>query len=72
MEQLLDRLQGGDRRWIGRVPDVVAELLGNPGLFGELITGMQHPDPVLRMRAADGAEKVSADRSQYPALRAPS
>jgi hypothetical protein len=72
MEQLLDRLHGGDRRSIGRVPEVVAEVLGNPGLFGELITGMEHPDPVVRMRAADAAENVSADRSQYPALRAPS
>ncbi len=65
MAQLLDRLQGGDRRSIGRVAEVVAEVLSNPDRFGELIAGMQHPDPVVRMRAADAAEKVSADHPDY-------
>jgi hypothetical protein len=61
----LDKLHGGDRRSIGRVPEVVADVLSNPWLFGELIAGMQHLDPVVRMRAADAAEKVSADHPDY-------
>jgi len=65
MGHLLDKLHGGDRRSIGRVPEVVAEVLSKPDLFGELITGMQHLDPVVRMRAADAAEKVSAEHPDY-------
>jgi hypothetical protein len=61
----VDKLQGGDRRSIGRVPEVVAEVLSHPDLFGELMMGMQHPDPVVRMRAADAAEKVSAKHPDY-------
>ncbi len=40
-------------------------MLSNPGLFAELMVGMQHPDPVIRMRAADAAEKVSARHPDY-------
>lgn len=65
MEQLLDKLQGGDRRSIGRVPEVVEEVLCNLSLFGELTAGIQHHDPVVRMRAADAAEKVSAAHPDY-------
>jgi len=65
VSHLLDKLQGGDRRSIGRVPEVVAEVLSNPDRFGELMTGMQHPDPVVPMRAADAAEKVSAEHPDY-------
>jgi hypothetical protein len=65
VSQIADKLQGGDRRSIGRVPEVVAEVLSNPDLFGELMAGMQHPDTVVRMRAADAAEKVSAAHPDY-------
>lgn len=41
MSHIADKLQGGDRRSIGRVPEAIAEVLSNPDLFGELMMGMQ-------------------------------
>jgi hypothetical protein len=60
--------QGGDRRSIGRSTELVADILRAPELFGELIAAMLHHDPLVRMRAADVAEKVT--RTQ-PGLLAP-
>ena len=57
MDDLVARLQGGDRRSIGRVDEVVREVLADPSLFGRLFEGMLHEDPLIRMRAADAAEK---------------
>ena len=68
MAGLLDKLSGGDRRSIGRSDEVVAEVLGDPGLFDELFSGMLSGDPLVRMRAADATEKVTA---QYPAYLEP-
>jgi hypothetical protein len=59
-EALLEKLRGGDRRSIGRAGEVVEEVLTDPALLGVLIEGMLHEDPLVRMRAADAAEKVSA------------
>lgn len=42
-------------------------VLRTPALFRELVAGMSHPDPIVRARCADAAEK--ATRSQ-PALLA--
>ncbi len=55
-------LQGGDRRSIGRSDQVVARILQHPDSFPELIECLWSDDPVVRMRAADAAEKVSAQR----------
>ncbi|MCL4866062.1 MAG: hypothetical protein KJZ47_09235 [Gemmatimonadales bacterium] len=55
-------LRGGDRRSIGRVPEVVAAVLADPTLFGELFEGIMVEDPVVAMRCADAAEKVSVTR----------
>lgn len=52
-------LSGGDRRSIGRAADAVERVLANPGLLAELIGGMDSDDPVLAMRCADVAEKVT-------------
>ncbi len=62
---ILAMLAGGDRRSIGRVPEVVAAVLGEPALLAELIAGMTHGDPVVAMRAADAAEKVTAERPEW-------
>jgi len=61
-------LAGGDRRSIGRSNEVVAVIRERPRLFGELIRCLWSGDPIIRMRAADAAEKVSASR---PELLAP-
>jgi hypothetical protein len=56
---ILSLLQGGDRRSIGRSNEVAARVLENPRLFPTLISGLWHDDPLVRMRAADAAEKVT-------------
>jgi hypothetical protein len=65
MHPILARLQGGDRRSIGHSTRVVVEVLRRPRLFGVLVRGMEAEDPLVRMRAADVVEKVSAIHPEY-------
>lgn len=53
-------LKGGDRRSIGRSNHVVTLVLRAPRRFAELIECLWSDDPIVRMRAADAAEKVSS------------
>ena len=53
-------LKGSDRRSIGRSNDVVKLVLRAPKRFDELIQCLWSDDPIVLMRAADAAEKVSA------------
>lgn len=62
MHPLLRKLTGGDRRSIGRAGEVVSEVLKTPRLFGVLFDGMLSDDPLIRMRAADAAEKITLQR----------
>jgi hypothetical protein len=57
-------LRGGDRRSIGRSNDVARLVLRAPRRFGELIECLWSDDPIVRMRAADAAEKVSFVRPE--------
>jgi hypothetical protein len=66
--RLTEKLAGGDRRSIGRSNEVVADVLRNPSLFDLLFDGMLDNDPIVRMRAADATEKITAER---PALLQP-
>jgi hypothetical protein len=59
---LIEKLSGGDRRSIGRSEEVVADILAQPDRFGELFECILTPDPLVRMRAADAAEKLTAKR----------
>lgn len=59
-QQISDLLRGGDRRSIGRSNQVATLVLRAPRRFAELIRCMWSDDPIVRMRAADAAEKVSA------------
>ena len=56
---LLTALTGGDRRSIGQADRVAARVSKDARLFPELIAGMWSDDPLVRMRAADAAEKVT-------------
>src|SRR5271163_2220629 len=58
-KHILPLLQGGDRRTIGRADQVAAIVSGTPKRFPELIAGLWSEDPLVRMRAADAAEKVT-------------
>jgi hypothetical protein len=64
---ILRLLQGGDRRTIGRSDKVAAIVSKDPRLFPQLIAGLWSDDPLVRMRAADAAEKVT--RSDRKLLR---
>jgi hypothetical protein len=67
-EDILQKLAGSDRRSTGRADEVTEEIAGNAQLFEVVFNAMQCGDPVLRMRAADAAEKTSRLR---PELLAP-
>jgi hypothetical protein len=62
MHPILTRLSHPDRRTVSGVAGVVAAVLADPGLFSILIEGMESNDPALCMRAADAAEKISAQQ----------
>ena len=62
MHPILEKLKGGDRRSIGKANEVVRMVLRDPTLLAELFKGMRSGDPLVRMRAADAAEKVTARR----------
>ena len=64
----MKRLRGGDRRSIGAANAVADAVGGSPTAFRELIEAMWHSDEVIRMRAADAAEKASRE---HPGLLAP-
>lgn len=55
-------LAGRDRRSIGRSNEVARLVLREPRRFRELIKCLWDENPVVRMRAADAAEKVSAQK----------
>jgi len=61
---ILVSLSGGDRRSTGRSDEIVAVVLADPALFGQLIAGLSNPDPLIRMRTADAAEKVTLQRPE--------
>jgi len=65
MSPLPDELTGGDRRSIGKSNAVVRKLLRDPARFKEIIAGFSHDDPLVRMRCADVAEKVSLKHPQW-------
>jgi hypothetical protein len=62
---ILQKLTGGDRRSIGRVDEVVADVLAKPALFEALLDGMSVGDPLVRMRAADAVEKITAKHADW-------
>ena len=64
MHAILTKLSGGDRRSIGRSNETAARILKKPTLLRYLFEGMEGDDAVVRMRAADAAEKVTARRPE--------
>lgn len=65
MHCILNMLKGGDRRSIGRSNEVVVQVLEKPELFEVLISGIALDDPLVRMRCADAAEKISVPHPEY-------
>ena len=61
---LLKLLEGRDRRSIGRVNEIIDEVLANPKRFRQIFQGMLSPDPIIRMRSADAVEKITLQRPE--------
>jgi hypothetical protein len=67
-KDILAFLSGGDRRSIGHSDRVAAMVCEDTTLFPKLIAGLWSADPLVRMRAADAAEKVTR---KHPELLQP-
>jgi hypothetical protein len=65
MHDVVWKLKGGDRRSIGRSNEVVADVLNDAKLFKDVFRGMLDDDPLVSMRCADAAEKITAMRPEY-------
>jgi hypothetical protein len=63
-KNILSCLKGGDRRSIGQANQLAALAAKRPEIFGQLIERLWHPEPAVRMRAADAAEKASVEHKQ--------
>jgi len=55
-------LKGGDQRSIGKSNHIAKLVLSEPGRFRDLFKCLWDEDPVVRMRAADAAEKATVAR----------
>jgi hypothetical protein len=58
-KNILESLEGGDRRSIGLADEVAERVLRNTKLFRGLMAGLWSENPVVRMRAADAVEKIT-------------
>lgn len=65
MKEILRKLEGGNRRSIGQVDEVIADVLSEPSLFDALFDGMLSDDPMVSMRAADATEKITGQHPEY-------
>jgi hypothetical protein len=65
VKTLVEELRGGDPRSIGRVAEVIRIVLRFPDRFGELVQGLSADEALVRMRAADAIEKISAQYPEY-------
>jgi hypothetical protein len=58
-------LKGGDRRSIGKSNQIAKLVLSEPARFAELFKCLWDKDPIVRMRAADAAEKVTVTHPEF-------
>jgi len=63
-QRLADMLPGGDRRSIGKSNQIAKLILSEWQRFAELLECFWDEDPIVRMRAADAAEKVTVVRPE--------
>ncbi|HXT14274.1 MAG TPA: hypothetical protein VN706_01505 [Gemmatimonadaceae bacterium] len=54
-------LDGGDRRSVGQVAQLVRRVRRNPAMLGDVVAALASPRPLVAMRAADALEKISRD-----------
>ena len=64
MDELLNKLSGGDLRSDGMANEVVEEVIRNPQLISKLIEGLDEPDDVIQARTVHALEKISRTNSE--------
>lgn len=62
--EIRERLSGGDLRTLKGVDETIALVAADSGLLPELFDCIFDPDDVVRMRAADAAEKLCRERPE--------
>ena len=63
-KNILKLLTGGDRRSLGRADEVAEMVSADTKLFPSLMRGLWNEDTLVRMRAADAAEKVTREKRE--------
>jgi hypothetical protein len=63
--KIIELLEGGDRRSIGQADRVAAMVAKDSRLFAKLMEGFWSEEAVVRMRAADAAEKVTRKNREW-------
>jgi len=64
-KEILTQLAGGDRRSIGQSDRVAKVVRADRKMFATLMEGLWSEDAVVRMRAADAAEKVTREKPEW-------
>jgi hypothetical protein len=64
MHPILKKLSGGNRGSLGRSNEIVARVLARPAYFRHVFEGIASDDAIVRMRAADAVEKITAQRPE--------
>jgi hypothetical protein len=63
-KNLRAQLAGGARQSLGRADEIAEMVSKKPRLFAALFKGLWSADPLVRMRAADAAEKVTRTKRE--------
>ena len=61
MNEILDKLSGGDLRSEGRAEEIALEIINNPSLLATLTEGLHSDDKVIRGRTCMALEVVSRE-----------
>ncbi|MFQ5811713.1 MAG: HEAT repeat domain-containing protein [Anaerolineae bacterium] len=71
MNQLLERLTGGDLRSDGQANEVADEVIQYPHLSDKLVEGLNEPDDVVRARTAHALERISRSHPEMLSAHLP-
>jgi hypothetical protein len=64
VNEILDRLSGGDLRSEGRAEEVALDVVNNPGLLAALTEGLHSEDKVIRGRTCMTMEVISREHPE--------
>jgi hypothetical protein len=64
VSRIAESLRAGGPRTVEGVAGIVADVLDDPAIIEELVRALAHDDALVRMRAADAAEKIGRTNPQ--------